>query len=297
MKSIAERYRLLGDEMRLRILWLLGQERLNVSELTSIIGIAQSGVSRHLRLMKDGGLLDEERDAGYTWFRAKEIPELAALEKSGVRNEDRARLREILRTREEEFQGQNREEYELVPGRSWAAWARALGHLLPALNVADLASGEGHLSIEIARWASKVYAVDRSTRSLSRAKTRAKEAEIRNILFKRGEIEKIPLPDKSVDVAVFSQSLRHAKDPGKALKEAYRILVPGGTVLLLELKKHREEWVQEKLGDRWLGFEEKELKSLLRAAGFSRSRFQAGSQRRGDPFKVVVLSAKRPVAR
>jgi ArsR family transcriptional regulator len=293
MKSIAERFRLLGDEARLRILWLIGQERLNVTELTSILGIAQSGVSRHLRLLKEGGLLQETRESGYTWFCAREIPELARFGKASIRKEDRARLQEILRKREEDFLPDRREDYEFVPGRSWTAWARALGHLLPPLCVADLASGEGYLSIEIAQWAKKVYAVDRSSRSLSRAKERAKQAGVSHISYKRGEIEKIPLESRSVDVAVFSQSLRHAKDPSRALREAQRILVPGGSVLLLELRKHREEWVQDRLGDQWLGFGEKELGSLLRKAGFNQVKSQSGSHRRGDPFKVMVVSARR----
>ncbi len=292
MKSIADRYRLLGDEMRLRILWLLGKDRLNVGELTSILGIAQSGVSRHLRLLKEGGIVEESREAGYTWFRAKKIPELDLARDDLVRNEDRAKLRDIIRHREEEFRGENPDGLDLVPGRSWAAWARALGHLLPPLRVADLASGEGYLAVEIARWAKRVFAVDRSAATIALARRRARQAGVDNITFKRGEIEKIPLADGSVDVAVFSQSLRHADDPAKALREAFRILVPGGTVLLLELKKHREKWVRERLGDRWLGFGEKELTSLLRKAGFTRPRSQAGSQRRGDPFKVMVVSGR-----
>src|ERR671912_568379 len=62
-------FRLLGDEARLRLLRLLAIERLNVSELTGILGIAQSGVSRHLGLLKDAGLVAEEREAGFTYFR------------------------------------------------------------------------------------------------------------------------------------------------------------------------------------------------------------------------------------
>src|SRR5258708_28209864 len=65
----ASLFRLLGDEARLRILRLLDSERLNVTELTSILGIAQSGVSRHLGLLKDAGLVEEPRAAGFTFFR------------------------------------------------------------------------------------------------------------------------------------------------------------------------------------------------------------------------------------
>ena len=75
-------YRLLGDEARLRLLRVLDRERLNVGELTSIVGLAQSGVSRHLGMLKEAGLVSEEKDAGYTYFRL--APSLAGRTASGL---------------------------------------------------------------------------------------------------------------------------------------------------------------------------------------------------------------------
>ena len=69
MKSTALLYRLLGDEARLRLLRVLVKERLNVTELTGVLGLAQSGVSRHLGLLKDAGLVGEERDGGFSYYR------------------------------------------------------------------------------------------------------------------------------------------------------------------------------------------------------------------------------------
>ena len=69
MNSASALFRLLGDEARLRILRLLSLEQLNVSELTGILGIAQSGVSRHLGLLKEADLVSERREGGYTFFR------------------------------------------------------------------------------------------------------------------------------------------------------------------------------------------------------------------------------------
>ena len=297
MKEATALFRLLGDEARLRILRLLGRQRLNVTELTSILGIAQPGVSRHLRLLREGGLVEEERDRGWTYYALRKDGgplsttwkalrrELRALEGGG----DDARLQEILRQRREDFT----HERGLVPGKSWAAWARALGHLLPPLRVADLGCGEGHLAMEAARWASKVTAVDVSPRVLERAKQVAEERGLRNIAWKAGDIEDLPLPDGAVDVALLSQALHHAKDPAKALKEAVRITAPGGAVLLLDLKEHHEEWVR-KLGDRWLGFDEATLTKLLRQAGLKDLRVEIGARQRGDPFQVLVASGRKP---
>src|SRR5207244_7155138 len=69
MRQASAVYRLLGDEARLRVLRVLARERLNVTELTGVLGLAQSGVSRHLGLLKDAGLVQEERDGGFSYYR------------------------------------------------------------------------------------------------------------------------------------------------------------------------------------------------------------------------------------
>src|ERR1700681_1735613 len=69
MREASTLYRLLGDEGRLRLLRVLARERLNVTELTGVLGLAQSGVSRHLGLLKDAGLVQEEKDGGYSYYR------------------------------------------------------------------------------------------------------------------------------------------------------------------------------------------------------------------------------------
>jgi ArsR family transcriptional regulator len=304
----ASLFRLLGDEARLRILRLLDAERLNVGELTSILGIAQSGVSRHLGLMKDAGLAEERRDAGFTFFRLapglqdgangfgpvwpllRAHFDAAAATKEG--RADDARLEEVRRVRKENFDdhGADGERGQIIPGRSWAAWARALGHLLPPLVVADLGCGEGYLTIEASRFAKRVIAVDRSEAVLDKARESAKRRRVKNIEWKRGELEKLPLKDLSVDVALLSQALHHARDPVRALAEAARIVKPGGRVLLLELRRHDEQWVHERLGDTWLGFDDEELKRLLEDAGLTGVRVTVGARRARDPFTVLIAS-------
>ena len=318
MRQASALYRLLGDEARLRLLRLLARERLNVTELTGILGLAQSGVSRHLGLLKDADLVVEEKDAGFTYYRlsadlrGEGPPEgthanggrrhlWAALEDQfdqGAHDEavraDEARLQEVLRLRKENFDthggADTRDARQLVPGRSWAAWSRALGLLLPPLKVADLGCGEGYLTIEAARWAERVVAVDRSDTVLDRAKGLARRRRVSNVTWKRGELDKLPIKDETVDVALLSQALHHAQDPARAVAEAARITVPGGRVLVLDLRSHGEEWVRAKLGDRRLGFRDEELARLLTAAGLREVRIGVGARKAGDPFTVLVAS-------
>jgi SAM-dependent methyltransferase len=305
-------YRLLGDEARLRLLRVLGQERLNVTELTGILGLAQSGVSRHLKLLKDAGFVVEEKDAGFSYYRLADPAKggldtlWAALRDQFERSAgdpavkaDGARLQEVLRLRQENFERHgvdSRDGRQLVPGRSWAAWARALGMLLPPLRVADLGCGEGYLTIETSRWASTVIGVDRSEAVLARARALGRRRRATNVTWRRGELEKLPIDDESVDVALLSQALHHAADPARAIAEAARIAVPGGRVLILDLREHQEAWVRAKLGDRALGFKEEQLVEMLLACGLEQPRTRIGSSRAGDPFAVLIAAASKPAA-
>src|SRR5690349_5506601 len=211
MKAASALYRLLGDEARLRLLRVLARERLNVTELTGVLGLAQSGVSRHLGLLKDAGLVAEEREGGFSYYRladpldGERAGALAALlqqqfesaDSDPTVRADEARLQEVMRLRKENFDTHagpdTRDARQLVPGRSWAAWSRALGLLMPPIKVADLGCGEGYLTIEAARWASRVIAVDRSEAVLHRARSLARRRRVSNVIWKKGELERQPM--------------------------------------------------------------------------------------------------------
>jgi ArsR family transcriptional regulator len=305
--------RLIGDDVRLRLLRALSIEALNVSELTSVLGIAQSGVSRHLGLLREAGLVLEERTGGYTWYRLE--PSLAArtgvnaplwtwlqaefARETSTTAADDARLQEVRRLRKENFfrHGVDEQRGQIVPGRSWAAWSRALGLLLPALDVADLGCGEGYLTIEAAAWARRVTGVDRSAAVLARARALADRRRVRNITWKRGELEHVPLADDATDVVLLSQALHHAEHPARALGEAIRVLRPGGRLLVLDLRPHEEHWVRSALGDRWFGFTDSVMTDLLRGVGFEDIRVRPGARVQGDPFSVLIAAGTKPDGR
>jgi len=307
---VASLLRLLGDETRLRLLRVLSKDALNVTELTAVLGLAQSGVSRHLGLLRDAGLVAEERAGTFTWYRL--TPGFQGASGDASPDDDRAdlwrwlraefarpapdtraddaRLEEVRRLRKENFSqhAAGDERRQLVPGRSWAAWARALGLLLPPMDVADLGCGEGYLTIEASRWAKRVVAVDSAAGVLTRARALAARRRVSNVVWKRGRLEKLPIASASMDLALLSQALHHADDPTMALKEACRVLRRGGKLLLLDLREHDQTWVRSTLGDRWLGFDEAQLRNWLTAAGFSDVVVRVGSGQAGDPFTVLI---------
>jgi ArsR family transcriptional regulator len=302
-------YRLLGAEVRLSLLRVLAGKhgRLNVTELTSVLGIAQSGVSRHLRLLKEAGLVVEERGGGFAFYRlspalldggvgglwpALQTQFAGAAETATIRG-DEARLQEVIRLRKENFEVHGTDRAQFVPGRSWAAWSRALGLLLPAVDVADIACGEGYLAVESAQWARRVVGIDRSADVLKRAKALAERRGVKNIGWKRGKMESLPLENASVDVALLSQALHHAADPAQAVKEAARVVRPGGRVLVLDLREHDQQWVRDRVGDRWLGFKDDDLEGFLAGAGLTGVQVRVGSRLPGDPFTVLIAAGTK----
>jgi SAM-dependent methyltransferase len=306
ISEAADLFRLLGDPTRLRLLRVLGRDRFNVTELTAILGLAQSGVSRHLGLLRDAALVVEEREAGYVYYRLADRTnghstlwplldaQFSASNGDGAVRADEARLEEVLRLRHENFEAHGNAR-QLVPGRSWAAWARALAHLLPPVDVADLGCGEGYLTIETARWAKSVVAVDKSEAVLARARELARRRRVHNITWKKGDLAKLPLQDATIDVALLSQALHHAPHPDRAVAEAVRILRPGGRMLVLDLRAHDQAWVRERLGDAQLGFADDELSRLLAGAGLGDVRVNVGARKTGDPFTVLIASGVKHV--
>jgi ArsR family transcriptional regulator len=309
MRRASSLFRALGDPTRLRLLRVLMQDRFNVTELTGILGVAQSGVSRHLGLLKDAGLVIEEREAGFVYYALDgRTPNgsqsslwtlldahLAQLTGDPAVRQDDARLQEVLRLRKENFDTHG-DARQLVPGRSWAAWARALGHLLPPLDVVDIGCGDGYLALEAARWARTVIGVDRSDAVLERAKDLGARRRVANVEWKKGDLARLPLQDDSADVAILSQALHHASEPERAIAEAVRVLRPGGRVLILDLREHDQAWVRSRFGDRHLGFTSAELERMLTDGGLTGVRVQVGAQKTGDPFAVMIASGMKPAA-
>ena len=166
---------------------------------------------------------------------ARELPEYAG---------DQINLKRILGRRREQEQvyfNQVAGRFDRVygPGRSWQAFGHLLLRILPPLVVADLGSGEGLLSELLARRCRKVIAVDNSEKIVAFGAAKARKNNLKNLEFRLGDLQNPPVEPESVDLAILSQALHHAEDPAKAIASAYRILKPGGQVMILDLAKHR----------------------------------------------------------
>jgi 2-polyprenyl-3-methyl-5-hydroxy-6-metoxy-1,4-benzoquinol methylase len=291
--DLSESFRALGDPTRLRILRLLVAEPLNVSELVSLVGVAQPSVSHHLSKLKGLGLIREDRQAAFTYYSLAVDPKdqrwpLIELTKNGEdANGDLARLTDLLRQREDR---QALNEKLLEPGQSWFLWASALSSLLPPLEVVDFGCGTGVLSVAIARWAKQVVAIDKNGSALKQAKERAKRAQVDNISFLQEDLHHLSLPDGKKDLVVLSQSLHHVEDPQAVLAEAARLLKRGGKIVVLELMPHEEKWVKDRLGHLHLGFEPDRLEGDLEKVGFTKLSRDTHARNGNSPFRVFLLT-------
>jgi len=159
--------------------------------------------------------------------------------------------------------------------------------------VVDIGCGEGDLTLLLARFAKHVTAVDLSAQMLRVVQERCAETGVSaRVAVEKGDLEKLPLKANSADSVFVSQVLHHAARPAKALKEAARILKPGGQMILLDLAKHDQEWVRSEWADQWLGFDERELRGWLKEAGLKIDVFQTleGPE---PAFSVSLTIAKK----
>ncbi|WP_263349968.1 ArsR/SmtB family transcription factor [Acidicapsa acidisoli] len=281
MPSIVKILKVVADPNRLRILLLLRDEELSVAELQEILVMGQSTISTHLSQLKQAGLVEDRRTGKSSLYRltadgsgqvlegllkqaCAELPEAAA---------DQATMRRVVKKRQDKMRSffdsvAGRLGKDYVPGKSWKGVAEALLRLMPPMVIADLGAGEGAFALLLAQRATKVIAVDTSAKMIEVGREQALRSGVKNVEYRLGDMEEVPIDDASVDLVFFSQSLHHALHPDRAVQEAWRILKPGGRIVILDLAKHRFEEARELYADEWLGFSESELESMLEKAGF-----------------------------
>jgi ArsR family transcriptional regulator len=279
MPSLVKILRVAADPNRLRILLLLRAEELSVAELQEVLTMGQSTISTHLAQLKQAGLVEDRRTGKSNLYSLagagsivnellmqakKEIPEA---------DPDQAAMRRVLKKRQERSRAffdsvAGRLGKDYVPGKSWKSVAEALLRLMPPMVIADLGAGEGSFALMLAERAKKVIAVDSSANMIEVGRELALRHGVDNVEFRQGDMEELPIDNAAVDLVFFSQSLHHALHPDRAIREAHRILVPSGRIVILDLVKHRFEEARELYADEWLGFSESEIESMLEKSGF-----------------------------
>ena len=308
-------YKLLGDETRLRVLALLQDNELAVGEIQKILGIGQSTLSSQLALLKEQNLVASRKEGQKVFYRipsetSRKLTLLrAALENAASAKwhaRDRRHLQKTLQERSESsrdfFNREAAVQNMPSPGQTWQALAHGMMGLLPGRRILDLGCGSGRLARLLASVGNTVTAVDNSEEQIRLAKadtemdgtTPASSLQSARLQFILASMEATGLPAGSFDAALLSQSLHHAANPAEVIREAHRLLAPGGRLLILDLLAHEEDWLRGKFGDFWLGFAEPDLRAWIQAAGFRITHFEITppSPEYPDLEGVLILGEK-----
>lgn len=290
--TITERLADLSELIRLRLLRLLEQEELSVGEIAKVVQVPQSTVSRHLKLLADGGWVVRRAVGTATYYRVivDDLPEALRDVWVTVRGhmgegaelaEDLRRLNAVLAERRDDsvaFFGQLAGKWDDLRRSLFgnAFTAESLLALVPGhWTVADLGCGTGNGSECIAPYVKKIIAVDQSEPMLKAARKRL--AGFKNVEWRLGTLEEIPIEDREVDAAMCLLVLHHVEDPVVALGNMRRILRSdrgGGAAVIVDMIEHDRAEYRHDLGHRHLGFSEGRMTGLMREAGFGSVRFR-----------------------
>ena len=301
----------LADESRLRILAALSREPLSVNELLDVVQMGQSRVSRHLKILSDAGLLEFERlgprvyygfhraagnGLGQRLLAALGLPRLDGRPALGLPAEvalDGERLEHLLENRRqdglEHFQKYGIDQDQLQREFVDAGFYREL--ILEALpadveTVVDVGCGAGVLAERLSERGLSVIGIDPSSNLLSRARRNCPEGD-----FRSGSLERLPLDDAGADLVIAAMVLHHLPDPVRGLREIFRVLRPGGRLLIAELVRHDEDSMTTRFADFWPGFEPDRLEAMLAEAGFAPGRVERG--RGSAKLETVLVSATK----
>lgn len=281
--------KVLSDGTRLRILALVEREELSVGELSRALGMSQSRVSNHLRLLREAELLAERHAGKSTFLRlaveARANGGAAALElwtalcgrvaATPEHADDLGRLERVLEERarsESDFFDAVAADWDKigVDFESGQARERAAAALLPrGLVLADLGCGTGYMARSLYGLCERLILVDRSPAMLARARERLARAPGSTVLdVRRGELDALPIEDALLDGLVAGMVLHHLPLLDGPLGEMRRVLKPGAPLALLDLVPHNEAWLREAQGDRLLGVDPADVLAALERHGF-----------------------------
>jgi len=279
-----ELFKALADATRLRLITILIKGEFTVQELTMILGMGQSRVSRHLKILTEAGIISVERQGTWAYYHLPGVSSLfsqlwpvleKALESLPQRENDLKKVSIALEQRR-----QRSLDFFNRHARQWDTFTRDLlstpAYLEQFLDeipecdlIVEVGVGTGNLLSALSQKSPRVIGIDQSSAMLEEARNRVERQGISGVEFRLGEMSSLPVNDGEAGCLLLNMVLHHAVQPQRLLKEARRVLAPAGVLVIADLQRHEQEWVREQLADQWLGFDRFELEAWLIEAGFA----------------------------
>jgi ubiquinone/menaquinone biosynthesis C-methylase UbiE/DNA-binding transcriptional ArsR family regulator len=294
-----------GEETRLRVLALLGEAELTVSDLTDILRQSQPRISRHLKLLVEAGLIERFREGTWAFFRLAEHGRGAEMARALLERldpadpaiaRDRAKLASVRSARAAAAQAYFRKhaaqwdrirKLHVADDAVEAAIRSALANL-PFNSLLDLGTGTGRMLELFGPQIERGLGLDLSLDMLLLARDRLERAGMRHCSVRQGDIYDLPIADDSFDVVILHQVLHFLDDGARAIKEAARVLRPGGRLLVVDFAPHEQEFLREQFAHRRLGFAPETVTQWITASGLEPLMHKSLKPEAGGAGKIAV---------
>jgi ArsR family transcriptional regulator len=301
-------FRAIGEETRLRIMLLLQQGELTVSEIVQILGQSQPRVSRHLKILADAGLIERHREGSWMFYRVADSDGrqdvAATLHATGnlaagadrviARDRDRfAQIREVRSRAAAAYFQENAGEWDQVrqlhlPERDIEARMRALVGEEPVGFFIDLGTGTGRMLEIFASSYERGVGFDLSLEMLAIARANLERAGVSHAQVRQGDLFSLPIESGAADLVCLHQVLHFLAEPGAAVCEAARLLKPGGRLLISDFAPHEVEFLRDAHAHRRLGFPDAEVEGWCRSSSLQLVESESLSPRSQDATKLTV---------
>lgn len=309
-KQTVDVLRAAGEPTRLRILALLEREELAVLELCRVLDQSQPRVSRHLKLLAEAGLVERFPDGAWVFYRlssAGRQREVIGQVLAHINTDDPVLARD--RRKLDDVQAERADAAQAYFAENAVQWdqIRSLyvsdDHVETEVQevagrgrvgkLVDLGSGTGRMLTLLGPQADQALGLDLSQQMLNIARRNVIEAGLTNVELRHGDIFDTRLPEASADLVVVHQVLHYLGDPAAAVREAARVVAPGGKLIIVDFAPHKHEFLREQHQHRRLGFSDEEMARWLGEAELPSVQMHALPPTRADGLTVKIWAAQR----